>query len=59
MEVGRYGDLNAAVLPSATLGGLRATSKLVVEDRSGSFGRGRDRVVVTASSKNRAEASDG
>ena len=52
--VGRYGDLNAAGLPSATLAGVRAASELVVEGQSGRFGGGPGRVVVTAGSKNRA-----
>ena len=54
MAVGRYGDWNATVLPSATLADVRAPSTLIVEDQSGRFGGGRDRIVVAASSRNRA-----
>ena len=50
----RYGDLNATALPSATLAGMSAASKPIVEDQSGWFGVGRDRVVVAAGLKNRA-----
>ena len=54
MAAGRYGDWNAAALPSGTLAGLEAPSKLIAEDHSRRMGGRRDRVVVPAGSKNRA-----
>ena len=55
--VGRYGDWNAKALPSATLAGLAARSKRIVEDHSRRFGDGRGRVVVTDGLKNRAQGT--
>ena len=54
MAVERYGDWNATAPRSATLAGMRSPSTLIVEDQSGRFGGGRDRVVVAAGFKNRA-----
>ncbi len=54
MAAERYGDWNAAALPSGTLAGLEAPSKLIAEDHSRRMGGRRDRVVVPAGSKNRA-----
>ena len=55
MAVGRYGDWNATALPSATLAGLAVRLKLIVEDHSRRLGLKRDRSVVTAGLKNRAQ----
>ena len=49
----RYGDWSATALPSATLAGLAARLKRIVEHHSGWFGDWRDGVVVTAGLKNR------
>ena len=44
------------MLPSGTLAGSEAPSKLIAEDHSRRIGGGRDRVVVPAGSKNRARS---
>ena len=51
----RYGDWSAAAFPSGRPAGLAVSSKRIVEHHSARFGGGRDRVVVTAGPKNRAQ----